>query len=213
MVGELRRAVERGELAPGQKLPAEPALAAEFGVSRSSLREALKALQLSGYLEVRRGYGGGTFVALPEAEEFMVVPAPAVPTLAVSARQLMDVRLAIEPHAASLAVTANLERRLALQAAEAEGAAVDDHPARALAAIVKFHIAVAQAAENPVFVIILEGLRPLMYRSMNALVQRAGWRTDCFQDHADILHHIEAGDGEAAAAAMRGHLAMEASLG
>lgn len=103
VLGQLRAALADGSVRAGEQLPAEPELARQLGVSRSVLREALKALELSGYLTVRRGYGGGTFVAEAPADEFAPVPPPVVPTTAVSRRHLHDVRLAIEPVAARLA--------------------------------------------------------------------------------------------------------------
>src|SRR5215210_4399114 len=108
VIRQLRERLESGRLKPGEKLPSEPDLAAQFGVSRTALREALKVLELSGYLEIRRGYGGGTFVATPTAEEFRIVAPSTMPVMAVSPRQLGEVRLAIEPWAARIAALANL---------------------------------------------------------------------------------------------------------
>jgi GntR family transcriptional regulator, transcriptional repressor for pyruvate dehydrogenase complex len=58
----LRGLIHRGDLGPGDRLPAERDLAERLGVARFSLREAIKALQEDGYVEVRRGAHGGTFV-------------------------------------------------------------------------------------------------------------------------------------------------------
>src|SRR5258708_36505858 len=63
LAGHLRRLIHSGELSEGDRLPAERDLAASFGVARISVREALRALHSDGYLTVRRGGGGGTFVA------------------------------------------------------------------------------------------------------------------------------------------------------
>ncbi len=69
IVASIRREIYRGALVPGQKLPNEFELARQFNVGRSAVREALKVLELSGLLVVRRGYNGGTFVAPPDFEE------------------------------------------------------------------------------------------------------------------------------------------------
>lgn len=206
VVRELRKAIVRGELKPGEKLPAEPDLAAQFGVSRSALREALKSLELTGYLEVRRGYGGGTFVTIPDAEEFTTIPAPTVPTLDLTPTQLLEVRLAIEPRAARLAAAASLEHVLALHAALHEAERVDSRPARLLHALADFHVAVARASRNPVFVAVMEGLRPAIYRALNRPAQDAAWASACRSEHAGIVERIEAGDADGAELAMIGHL-------
>ena len=70
-VERLGRAIRMGLLAPGQQLPSERDLAQHLALSRSTVREALRVLQESGYLEARRGRGGGTFVCetLPSDED------------------------------------------------------------------------------------------------------------------------------------------------
>lgn len=209
VIREMRKAIVRGDLQPGEKLPAEPELAAQFGVSRSALREALKVLELTGYLTVRRGYGGGTFVSTPSAEEFTVISAPPVPTLEVTPRQLLDVRLAIEPYSARLAASAKFDEILALHEANRHMEIFDDRPAHVLAAAVDFHVAVAQAAGNPVFVVLLQDLRPVMYRAMNRFVQSPAWREACRAEHERIVKNIEAGEPARAERAMRKHLASE----
>jgi GntR family transcriptional repressor for pyruvate dehydrogenase complex len=208
VVSEIRRAIVNGSLAPGQRLPTETELASQLGVSRPALREALKALELSGYLEVRRGYGGGTFVIEPQAEEFTVIPAPALPRLSVTQEELRDVRFAVEPVAARRAVRAKMEQLAAMQACNA-ALRRSGQPARVLAAVVQFHLLVATAACNQVFVSLLEALRPLMYRALNEPAQDARWRRACLRDHETICDLLAAGDGEGAEGAMREHLRRE----
>jgi GntR family transcriptional regulator, transcriptional repressor for pyruvate dehydrogenase complex len=62
VVEHLRTLIHRGEVGPGERLPSERELAEQLGVARISLREAIKILQDEGYVEVRRGSRGGTFV-------------------------------------------------------------------------------------------------------------------------------------------------------
>ncbi len=212
VVNELQRAISNGELVPGQKLPAEPQLAIQLGVSRSALREALKALELSGYLRVRRGYGGGTFIAAAEPAEFTVVPAPAIPTLRVSLRELAEVRSALEPAAAARAIPPGFDRLLALHACNRDLRDQSDHPGRILESVVQFHEAVAHASRNPVFIALLESLRPLMYRSMKANARLPAWRAMCQDDHEAITDHIASGAAGSAAQLMRNHVAREADL-
>ncbi|MGH8882162.1 MAG: FadR/GntR family transcriptional regulator, partial [Stackebrandtia sp.] len=58
----IRLMIHRGEVGPGDRLPAERELAGQLGVARISLREAIKALQADGYVQVRRGAHGGTYI-------------------------------------------------------------------------------------------------------------------------------------------------------
>ncbi len=203
VLNALRRAIESGELRPGDRLPAEPALAEEFGISRSGLREALKALELSGDLEVRRGYGGGTFIAEPRtAEEH----APVSRSFEISAAQLFDVRLALEPAAARLAAERGNTR---LREAVNDMEVLDERPAHVLAADVDFHLAVAEATGNPVFTSVLAGLRPVSYRALNEAAQSPAWRERAREDHERIAFEIARRNHVLAETLMREHIARE----
>ena len=213
VIKQLREQLESGRLKPGEKLPAEPELASQFGISRTALREALKVLELSGYLEIRRGYGGGTFVAEPVAEEFKMVAPSTMPVPAVTPRQLAEVRLAIEPQAAGIAARADLRDLRPLEDTVREMGVFDNRPARVLEANVDFHVAVARVSSNPVFVTLLEELRPAIYRELNLLVRDPGWREVCRSEHEQIIVRIANGDHEGAETAMRVHLANEIDAG
>lgn len=212
VLGEMRRAILTGKLVGGQRLPAEPELAAQFGVARSTLREAMKALELSGYLEVRRGYGGGTFVVEVEPEEFTIIRGPRLATLHLSARQALDARMAIEPHAARLAAGATFDKLIQLQTSNRDLALREQSPGRVLLTVFQFHLCVATAAGNPIFTAVLEALKPLMYRTLNERTQAESWRRACLADHREITNQIAAGDREGAAQAMLEHVEREAGV-
>lgn len=209
VIRQLREQLESGRLKPGEKLPAEPDLAAQFGVSRTALREALKVLELSGYLEIRRGYGGGTFVTEPTAEEFKLIAPSAIPVPTVTQRQLSQVRLAIEPSAARIAAQADLRDVRPLEDTVREMEIFDDRPARVLEANANFHVSVAKVSGNPVFVTLLQELRPAVYRDLNLLVRDPGWRETCRREHEQIITEIKNGNNAGAERAMRRHLENE----
>lgn len=204
IVTSLRGAIVRGDLGPGDRLPSEPDLAVQLGVSRPMLREALKALEVSGYLEVRRGYGGGRFVSAPEPEEFHTIRAAPLSTMDVDAGHVMDVRLAIEPMSARLAAqtrdTADLGR--ALRQLGRSGS----RPARIVEAVVQFHGALIEASGNPVFVAVYAGLRGPIALALGARVQNAAWRSASRQRLDQLVHLIETGDPAAAERATHGYL-------
>lgn len=213
VIRQLRGMLESGALRPGERLPSEPDLASRFGVSRTALREALKVLELSGYLEVRRGYGGGTFVARPTAEEFRMVEPSPVSLPGVTPLQLAQVCLAIEPRAAGIAAEADLREIGAMEDAIREMEVFDDRPARVLEANAGFHVEVARASGNPVFVAMIEELRSAIYRELNLLVRRPEWREARRKEHARIAAEIKAGNPEEAEEAMRLHLENEFDVG
>jgi len=209
VIEQFREAIERGELVAGDKLPAEPDLAAMFGISRSVVREALKVLELSGYLEVRRGYGGGTFVCPPRADEFAEVAPNLVANLTLTFDQLTEVRLAIEPHAARLAANGEFVRR-AERGNDVDGVGGEPRPARVLAANVDFHADIARIADNPIFVSVVESLRPALYWALRHAVEDREWQRETDLRHRSISAAVTEGDADLAAALMKEDLRAEA---
>ena len=204
VVGSLRGAIVRGDLASGQRLPSEPDLAHQLGVSRPMLREALKALEVSGYLEVRRGYRGGRFVATPKPEEFHAITAAPLSTMDVEPHHVMDVRLAIEPMAARLAARAFDAGDLgaALQKLAAAGA----RPGRAVDALVQFHLALVEASANPVFVAVGESLRGAIALTVGSKVRDPAWCDAAREQLTRVMRLIDDGEPSAAERAVRHYL-------
>lgn len=211
VVERLRRAIEVGELKTGEKLPSEPELAGLLGISRSAVREALKVLELSGYLEVRRGYGGGTFVQAGPAEEFTTVSPPPLPAVSVSSRQLLEVRTAVEPYAASLAASCAPNERDRLEHLANAAPVDEDRPAEVLRATFDFHLEIARTGANPVFVGLLEALRPAAYWAMRQSVSDRQWRSQVALEHEAIAAAIAAGDQRQSEELMRAHVVAEMS--
>src|SRR5581483_5611779 len=112
LVQKFEDLVLRGTILPGERLPPERELAEMLGVSRSSLRQALKALQIMGVLEVRQG--SGNYLSSNAKEILQVPPKVLVPLRGLSQAELFEVRRALEAEsagsAAQRATAADLER-------------------------------------------------------------------------------------------------------
>ncbi|MGV9559234.1 FadR/GntR family transcriptional regulator [Streptomyces sp. NPDC003401] len=209
-----RRAIERikamigeGRLEPGRRLPTERDLAAELGISRSSVREAIRALTVMGVLEAR--HGSGIYVTQLRAgdllETFGVVaglsPGPRLV-------ELLEVRRVLESAAAALAAARITPDRLAV--VEGHLAAMDaaDDPEEILAHDLAFHREIAAAAGNETMAAMLEGLSS---RTLRARVRRGHGEEGAFartrREHAAIHRALAARDPEAARAAAAAHVA------
>src|SRR4051794_22823416 len=150
---EIRRYLEREGLQPGDRIGTEQELATEFGVSRPTLREALRLLAGSHLIRVGRGRSGGIFVAgTPNQGMSRNVSESIALMLAaesVSMQQLLDARMFLEiPLAGRAARNANDETVAALEAAiaDAEGNAPGTEPFNE--ADTRFHRTLAEAAGN-----------------------------------------------------------------
>jgi len=204
IVSSLRGAIVRGELAAGFRLPSEPDLAAQMGVSRPLLREALKVLEVSGYLEVRRGYGGGRFVVEAEPEEFHAITAAPLSTMDVEPRHVMDVRLAIEPMAARLAARAYDAGDLG-RALRKLGVA-GSKPGRVVDALVHFHMSLVEASANPVFVAVFDSLRAPITLTLGQRVRDPAWCAAVRDPLTHIMRLLDDGEPGAAERAVRRYL-------
>jgi GntR family transcriptional repressor for pyruvate dehydrogenase complex len=193
------------ELQPGDRIPAERQLVRQLGVSRSSMREALRVLTSRGLLEVREGLG--TFVA--QDHQPFISHALMVSSLigGRTARELHEVRAHVEPFCARLAAErateADLEGiRTCLARQEAALGSVDEF----LDADVAFHLAIAQASENRVLVEMLRTVRALAMARMATLLSARRDMTRSYREHRRIFESVAARDPVGAEAAMQAHL-------
>lgn len=193
----IRAEVLSGRWAVGMRIPAEPELMSQLGVSRGTLREALRSLQYAGLLEIRRG--DGTYVR--SRSEIGTALAHAQPPL----EQVLEARAVIEPELAGLAAMRADDADIArIRAAlEAKHAADDGEWARADAA---FHAAVADAAHSPVLGEVYQALLPHLEESMHRALNREGFRRREPRGHDDVLAAIQRRDAQAARESARANL-------
>ncbi|WKG06339.1 FadR/GntR family transcriptional regulator [Mycolicibacterium sp. HK-90] len=194
--------IRQGEWALGHRLPGETTLAAQLGVGRSTLREAIRELSGKGVLESRQG--AGVFVtALDAAEDWDTVLRRATIV------SVIEARIAIEAEAAALAAgrrtPADLRAiRRTLAARGVMGQSVPDH----VDADMAFHRAVIAAAHNEVLIQLFDAFLPRLRLAMIDMLKiRPIASEPC--DHAlheQLAEAIVARDPEAAAAASRTHL-------
>jgi DNA-binding FadR family transcriptional regulator len=216
LADDLREQITSGQLRPGERLPTEPEMCVRSGVSRSTVREALRLLASQHLIVTTRGVTGGSYVAKPDAAtlaeslsrgvNLMVTATP------VGIAELLEVRDLVEVPAAGLAARRHTDADLVALGKTLFDPVRDDTPVK-LAAQRAFHEALAAATGNPVYELLA---RPL-YAVANAsdIAERAPlrlWRA-IDTDHRAIMRAVMAGDPVAAERAARVHLSnLRASL-
>jgi GntR family transcriptional repressor for pyruvate dehydrogenase complex len=206
VVQQFQQMMRDGVLGQGDKLPAERELAEQFNVSRNSVREALRELDLLGLVESR--HGEGTFVRQPTASQLMA-PFQAVIELSMPAvDSVMEFRMAVEPGVASLAaanLTAAGEEQLQGALDAFERAVNDGGPVETLDA--DFHLAVAEATGNPTVVAVHRAVDELL-RGMRSRLARSSYHPHdkSVAGHRALFTAIVARDPELAGRVMRDHL-------
>ena len=196
--------IERGEYQAGQRLPPERNLAKQLGVSRPSVREALIALEVEGYVEVR--VGSGVYVLGPRpAEAPHALPADSGPF------ELIRARWIIESECAALAAkNATRTQARAMEEALEQMEADRDKGTVPLAADRLFHLRVAEASGNSALALVVKTLwdqrtGPLFLRLEHHFDTPQLW-TVAIKEHREVLSAIAKRDASAARAAMRRHM-------
>jgi GntR family transcriptional regulator, transcriptional repressor for pyruvate dehydrogenase complex len=193
------------KLQPGDKLPSERELAEMLGVSRSSIRDAIRSLELVGLVEPRQG--AGTIVRELSAETLVNPFANALKHREALVTELLDFRKIIEPPLSARAAThaspdeiSEMEEILQRQAEKmSEGDAT-------IAEDSEFHYAIALASGNTVVLKVLDILMDLLRDTRERSLQVAGRAEKSLAGHRRILAAIKRHDAEAAKAAMRRHI-------
>lgn len=193
------------QLKAGDRLPPERELAAAMRVSRSSLREALRALAMVGVVEMR--HGDGTYLTALETEQ-LLRPVSLVLSLSDSSlAELFEARKLVEPGLAALAAHRISDASAAelCSHADATAAAVDD-PEAFMWADIELHALIAKAAENAVLRRLLDSIASMGIASRRRTGRLAAVREQSARDHREIAAAIAAHDADAAHAAMLRHL-------
>jgi GntR family transcriptional repressor for pyruvate dehydrogenase complex len=215
MAGVTEEAIERirdriasGDWGPGTRLPREADLAKELGLSRNSLREAVRALSLARILEVRQG--DGTFVSSLEAVDLLEPTLSATHLLrGRTVLELFEVRRMLEPEAAAMAARLSDATVIAALGRELERMhAAGDRAEELVEADASFHDVIAGAPGNGVLQALLRSLSTSTVRARlwHGIVDRTALDL-AREEHARIYEAIAAGDADLARAATLVHIA------
>jgi DNA-binding FadR family transcriptional regulator len=201
-------AIALGEFVPGQRLPSEREMSAMLGVSRSTVREAMKRLTIAGYVDVRRGRTGGAYVKaewrpgaaamirrtlLPRWDEF---------------ERLFDLRQLLEPLIARTAAERRSDEDVdALMRSLGEYRDAPDREA-SRAADQALHAGVARAAQNPYLLLLSGQIRRELSLGFGAEPYSAEIRARALDDHASLVAAIAACNPDHAAGTATEHFSL-----
>ena len=214
---ELRRLIVAGELDEGDSLGHEPDLIERFGVSRPSLREALRILEAEGLITVVRGVLGGVVVHRPDQRQTARTAALVLQARNVSLADVFDARTIIEPAAVRL-VASGRGRKAAgrqLRALIAEQEQVIEDPEAFGQANARFHECLVGLAGNQTLTIVAEMLNEVVARAVTAVSQddapgrdSTATRRRGVRSQERLATLIEAGDGAGAEEHWRTHMSV-----
>jgi GntR family transcriptional repressor for pyruvate dehydrogenase complex len=207
-IESIRELIISGEWGPGTRLPREADLAAQLGLSRNSLREAVRALSLARVLEVRQG--DGTYVSSLEPHDLLEPTRFATHLLrGQTVLELFEVRRMLEPEAAAMAaLRADDEIKIALRRELDRMFAAGNRVEDLVEADAAFHDVIGQAPGNAVLRSLLQSLstRTVRARLWHGMADRVALDT-ARAEHTRIYEAIVAADPDLARAATTMHIA------
>jgi GntR family transcriptional regulator, transcriptional repressor for pyruvate dehydrogenase complex len=206
---ELRAQIITGAISAGERLPTEIQLSSAFGVSRGTVREALRVLASQHLVETLRGVQGGSFVLAPDPARIVEDVGGALGILVTTPQlqldDLLEARLLLEPVAARLAAQrADPETVEAL--IDAARAPRDPRDPSGFVPHLDFHTTILMATGNLMFTMMGQPVSDILRtRLQRSGVEHAVWdKVD--ECHRGIADHIARGEADAAEQAMRDHL-------
>jgi GntR family transcriptional repressor for pyruvate dehydrogenase complex len=205
IVRQIKQMISEGRLKSGDQLPPERDLADKFVVSRTSVREALRALESLGLVEIRAGEG--TFVRQGSVEALIEPLALVMLSQREGIAELFEARRLLEPAIAALAA-----RRATPEEIQEMDHILDEQGAEAAAGRTgliqdaKFHAAIASAAHNQAITRIVHAMMDLLTQSREESLGTPGRPARSHESHRRILEAIVRRDAAAAEEAMREHI-------
>ena len=205
---QLRELIFRGEFKAGEKILTERELAEAFGVSRTSVRDAINKLVVMGLLDQKQGQG--TFVRSPESKEKSVL-ATMVESQNASITDLLEVRMGLECNAAALAASRAVEKDFQFMEKSIEEMQKEVKSGRlGNEADASFHMAIAYATNNPLQVFIMKNFYDFLFTgikvNLEGLYKVPGNIVTILNQHQDIYQAIREHNPEAAHGAMQLHI-------
>lgn len=204
VANQIRTMIETKGLPPGEKLPSERTMCQQFGISRISLREALRALEREGYIEVHAGRGA--FVrSRADRERHMLETW--VGGNGDNVAKVFELRMLFEPNLAALAAKAiDRDHVEKLRASVEELAANIDDPEKAIKADADFHRILGESTGNSLIDSLVHFVMTATGSERQVTLATKDGLKQALEGHTRILDCVAKGDEAGAAAAMKAHL-------
>jgi GntR family transcriptional repressor for pyruvate dehydrogenase complex len=204
---QIRGAVERGELVPGDRLPPERDLCTQFRVSRTAVREALRSLEVAGIIHCQQGMGGGSFIKKGDSDVVVQAVQDMVLLGQIPTENITDARILLTGVAIRLACQKGTEADFdAIERDIDKSAELTRRGdfSRRTTYITEFYRVLARATHNEIIVMLLDSLSEVV-RTLMAKVSPVP-RTDVVDVRRKILAHLRERDAESAISEMSAHL-------
>jgi GntR family transcriptional regulator, transcriptional repressor for pyruvate dehydrogenase complex len=200
IIDQIRDAVLSGKLKPGDRLASEKELADQFNVSKATLREAMRVLEVMGLIEIRKGISGGIFIAEVDMRTTIHSIINFLHFQTISVKEITMLRYLIEPSVARIAAA-----KITDQDIENLTGILQESPAGAeneISREIGFHRYLARMTENPLLILIIDFVDNLL----DSMKSKAGLEPDFYKTvnrrHQQIFEHLTKKNASGSALAM-----------
>ena len=205
IVQQFHSLIRQGTLKHGHRLPSERELSEQFKVSRSSVREAIRSLELQGLVVSKRG--SGTFINTENLESVLDLVAANLNTGAAVLQDVFEMRHLMEPHIAALAAQRATDDEVgAMRQILEEQQRQIDSGETGVESDTAFHFALASATHNSALIKVVSAIEEILQMSRDRSLQEPGRPQRSLASHCQILQMVEMGDVTGAQQAMNHHL-------
>jgi GntR family transcriptional repressor for pyruvate dehydrogenase complex len=193
IIEQIRNAILSGRFKPGDKVASEKELMSEFGVSKATLREALRVLEGMGSVEIRKGIAGGVFIAEVDMKTTISGIINFLHFKSVSIKDITMIRYLLEPPVAQIAASRIQPEDIAkLESMVVEDPAV---PQTVVSREIGFHRYLARMTENPILILVMDFIDNILNDIKFQLDPRAEFYHKVAKAHQAILECLKQKDG------------------
>jgi GntR family transcriptional repressor for pyruvate dehydrogenase complex len=210
IISQIRKQIFEGKLLPGDRLPSESRLMEQFHVSKQTLREALRALEFIGLIEIKKGTTGGAYIAEMDSQIALEVLANFLYFKKLSIHNMTEVRKIIEPYAAGVAAasmpaedTATLKNLIELTRKEYN---TDGPLSYTFNNDLEFHCVIANSTKNPLLMLVVDLIESLMSDKKTVISPNKEFLATIVDAHERIYSAIVNRDADRARTEMSQHI-------
>jgi DNA-binding FadR family transcriptional regulator len=210
IANKIKKAIFEEKLVPGDKLPSEKELAESFGTSRTTTREALRLLEISGLLSIKPGQDGGSFVIQPDITRLQAIVSDLIRAKSLTIEHFTQARMILEPSIVEEVIKNITEEEIELleqNVDRAESEMKKEEP-RLVSNNIIFHKILAECTRNPLIVMVLNLINDFLKSYLRAIAgkldKEIGYHV--VELHKQILIGIKEGKVELVMELMRDHI-------
>jgi GntR family transcriptional regulator, transcriptional repressor for pyruvate dehydrogenase complex len=216
IVDQIKEAIFQKKIKPGDKLPSERQMIEQFQTSRVTVREALKTLEHSGILEIKRGTQGGAFVRDPDVKFVNNFLQDMFSMGNIQVCDLTEARMAVEPFSVKIAterIGGECLEQIKQNIHETGECLKNDNPIDARILTLEYHRLIAQASKNPVLFFLVDSIMDIMENNVSTIPISTASVEHTLHFHEKIYSAIKARNPAKAQALMLEHIQdIQASL-